>query len=145
MTTWNIKPGIIGVGCYSGFGGFTWAWSYRLTRTAEEQIAALLLDSARDHGLETAGRYGQLILAVLAVLAVPAALGEEPDMIGSVEVLRLGGVRAYPTRLGRRRVEPARRVAAPRHPVVYRLARIMSSRSWAWCMTAWCFPAQLGK
>ena len=51
-----------------------------------------------------------------------AALGEEPDLPGSVAVPRLEGVRAYPTRLGRRRVEPARRVAAPRHLVVYRLA-----------------------
>lgn len=90
--------------------------AYRLTRTAEEQIDALLLDSARDHGLETAGRYGQLILTVMA------ALGEEPGMIGSVEVPRLGGVRAYPIRLARRRIEPERRVATPRHLVVCRLA-----------------------
>jgi plasmid stabilization system protein ParE len=79
------------------------------------QIDALLLDSARNHGLEAAGRYGQLIMAVMS------ALGEEPDMLGSVLVPRLGGVRAYPTRLGRRRVEPARRVATPRHLIVYRL------------------------
>jgi plasmid stabilization system protein ParE len=90
--------------------------AYRLTRTAEEQIDSLLLDSARQHGLEAAGRYGQLILTVMA------ALGEEPHMIGSLEVPRLGGVRAYPTRLGRRRVEPGRRVASPRHLIVYRLA-----------------------
>ena len=90
--------------------------AFRLTRTAEDRIDALLLDSARDHGLETAGRYGQLILTVLA------ALGEEPNLPGSVAVPRLGGVRAYPTRLGRRRVEAARRIATPRHLVVYRQA-----------------------
>ena len=90
--------------------------AYRLTRTAEDQIDALLLDSARDHGLEAAGRYGQLILTVMA------ALGEEPQMIGSAEVPRLPGIRAYPTRLARQRVEPARRVASPRHLVIYRLA-----------------------
>ena len=90
--------------------------AYRLTRSAEEQLDALLLDSVRNHGLQAAGRYGQLILAIFK------ALGEEPDVIGSVEVPRLGGVRAYPTRLGRRRVEPGRRVATPRHLVVYRLA-----------------------
>ena len=90
--------------------------AYRLTRTAEDQIDALLLDSARDLGLEAAGRYGQLILTVMA------ALGEEPQMIGSAEVPRLPGIRAYPTRLARQRVEPARRVASPRHLVIYRLA-----------------------
>lgn len=50
------------------------------------------------------------------------ALGDEPEILGSVEVPHLAGVRAYPTRLARRRVEPARRVAAPRHLIVYRLA-----------------------
>jgi toxin ParE1/3/4 len=90
--------------------------AYRLTRTAEEQIDAILLKSAQDHGLKTAGRYGQLILTVMA------ALGEAPKMIGSVDVPHLGGVRAYPTRLGRRWVKPARRIATPRHLIVYRMA-----------------------
>ncbi|MFC7738709.1 type II toxin-antitoxin system RelE/ParE family toxin [Roseomonas sp. GCM10028921] len=89
--------------------------AYRLTKTAEDQIDTLLLESARDHGLEAAGRYGQLILTVMA------ALGEEPYLIGSVEVPRLLSIRAYPTRLARRRVEPARRVVSPRHLVIYRL------------------------
>lgn len=43
-------------------------------------------------------------------------------MPGSVEVPRVAGVRAYPTRLGRRQVEAVRRVAAPRHLIIYRLA-----------------------
>ncbi|WP_043364778.1 type II toxin-antitoxin system RelE/ParE family toxin [Belnapia sp. F-4-1] len=90
--------------------------AYRLTRTAEQQIDALLPDSARYHGLEAADRYGYLILTVMA------ALGEEPLMTGSVEVARLPGIRASPTRLGRRRADPARRVANPRHLVIYRLA-----------------------
>ncbi len=51
-----------------------------------------------------------------------AALGEAPDTPGSVEVPHLPGIRAYPTRLSRLRVEPSRRVAAPRHLVIYRLA-----------------------
>ena len=46
-----------------------------------------------------------------------AALGDEPNMLGSVEVPRLPGIRAYPTRLSRLRVEPTRRVATP-----YRMA-----------------------
>lgn len=90
--------------------------AYRLTRAAEEQIDALLLDSARTRGIEAAGRYGELILLAMA------ALGDEPDVLGSVEVPRLPGIRAYPTRLSRLRVQPTRRVAAPRHLVIHRLA-----------------------
>ena len=90
--------------------------AYRLTRAAEEQIDAILLRSARTHGLEAAGRYGQLLLVVMA------RLGEAPDMPGSVDVPRLSSIRAYPTRLSRLRVGPSRRVGAPRHLVIYRLA-----------------------
>ena len=43
-------------------------------------------------------------------------------MVGSNEVPRLEGVRAYPTRLSRRRVEPGRRVRTSRHLIIYRLA-----------------------
>ena len=89
--------------------------AYRLTRAAEDQIDAVLLDSARSYGLEAAGRYGQLILTAMA------ALGAEPRMVGSVEVPRLAGVLTYPIRHLRRRVEPARRVGNPRHLIVYRL------------------------
>ena len=51
-----------------------------------------------------------------------AALGDDLDMLGSVQIPRLPGIRVYPTRLSRLRVEPARRVAAPRHLVIYRQA-----------------------
>ncbi len=87
---------------------------YRLTRTAELHIDTLLLDSARDHGLQAAERYGQLILTAMT------ALGDNPRMIGSVEVARLRGVLAYPIRLLRQRAEPVRRVGNPRHLIVYR-------------------------
>lgn len=90
--------------------------AYRLTQAAEEQIDAFILGSARTWDLDAAGRYGQLILAVMA------ALGDELDMLGSVDVPRLPDIRAYPTRLSCLRVEPARRVAAPRHLVIYCLA-----------------------
>jgi toxin ParE1/3/4 len=90
--------------------------AYRLTGAAEEQIDALLLQSARVFGLEAAGRYGQLILVCMA------ALGDAPDMPGSVAVPRLAGIRAYPIRLSRYRVVSSRRVGAPRHLVIYRVA-----------------------
>jgi toxin ParE1/3/4 len=89
--------------------------AYRLTRAAEDQIDALLLESARGYGLEAAGRYGQLIQTAMATL------GDNPRMFGSVEVARVPGVLAYPLRLLLRRVEPARRVGSPRHLIVYRL------------------------
>lgn len=91
--------------------------AYRLTRAAEDQIDALLLDSARNYGLEAAGRYGQLILTAMA------ALGDDPRMVGSIEVPRLQGILAYPIRLLRRRAEPARRVGSPRHLMVYRVGQ----------------------
>ena len=88
--------------------------AYRLTQAAEEQIDGVLLESARRFGLDVAGRYGELILAVMA------ALGETPALIGSMPVSDLG-VRAYPMRLARLRVAPDRRIGRPRHLVVYRL------------------------
>ena len=89
---------------------------YRLTRAAEDQIDALLLESARTYGLEAADRYGHLILIAMA------ALGDQPDLPGYVGVPRLEGKRAYPTRLARRRVAAASRVGAPRHLIIYRRA-----------------------
>ncbi len=53
---------------------------------------------------------------------VMAEFGDKPDMSGSVEIPRLPGIRAYPARLSRLWMEPTRRVAAPRHLVIYRLA-----------------------
>lgn len=89
---------------------------YRLTAAAEAQFEAILRHSAEQHGIDAAGRYAELIRTVMQ------ALGEDPRLIGSVEVPRLPGVLAFPTRLGRQRVEPSRRVGRPRHLVVYRLA-----------------------
>ena len=89
---------------------------YRLTRAAEGQIDSILLESARTHGIEAAGRYGLLLVTAMAALA------DDPALPGSVEVSRLPGIRAYPARLGRMRVEAARRVREPRHLIVYRVA-----------------------
>lgn len=90
--------------------------AYRLAKAAEDQIDAVLLESARAHGVEAAGRYGRLILTAMA------AIGDDPGLVGSVEVSRLRGVRAYPPRLSRTKVEPARRVGRPRHLIIYRMA-----------------------
>ena len=89
------------------------AWSvYRLAGTAEARLDALLLDSARVHSLEAAGRHGPLILTVMA------ALGNDPPRPGLIEVSRLQGIHACPPRLRRRRVEAARRAGTLRHRVV---------------------------
>lgn len=50
-----------------------------------------------------------------------AALGNDPPLLGSIEVPRLRGIHACPLRLGRHRVETARRAGTPRQLVVYRL------------------------
>jgi len=51
-----------------------------------------------------------------------AALGDDPRLPGSSDIPHLPGIRAYPTRLSRLRIEPARRIRAPRHLIVYRAA-----------------------
>lgn len=91
--------------------------SYRLLGSAEDQVDRILLVSAREWGIEAAGRYHRLMLAVFA------ALGASPDLRGSHEVAKIVGVRAYPLRLGRARVEQGQRVGVPRHIVVYRTGR----------------------
>jgi plasmid stabilization system protein ParE len=88
---------------------------YRLTRAAERQIDEILLECARTLGIDAAGRYGLLLLTIMA------ALGDDPALFGSVEVPRLNGIRAYAVRLGRRRVAVAYRVREPRHLIIYRV------------------------
>jgi len=91
--------------------------SYRLLGSAEDQVDRVLLASAREWGIDAAGRYHRLILAVFA------AVGACPDLRGSHEVVKVTGVRAYPLRLGRTRVEHGQRIRLPRHIVVYRRGR----------------------
>lgn len=90
--------------------------TYRLTQAAENQLYDILLVSARRHGIAAAGRYNRLILATMA------ALGNDPRLLGSSDIPRLPGIRAYPTRLSRNKIEPSRRVRAPRHLIIYRVA-----------------------
>ena len=74
-----------------------------------------MLAGAREWGLEAAERYHQLMLALLSALGASSALP------GSRDVLKVGGVMAYPLRLGRSRVDPDQRVGSPRYIVVYRI------------------------
>lgn len=90
--------------------------AYRLARSAEDQIEAILLRSAQSHGFEAASRYEVLILAAMT------EIGEYPDRPGSSGIPRLPGIRAYPLRLSRAMVEPAFCVRAPPHLVIYRVA-----------------------
>lgn len=91
--------------------------SYRLLGTAEDDIDRILLQSARQWSIEAAGRYDRLMRAVFA------ALGTTPALPGSHDVAKIAGVRAYPLRLGRSRVELEHRVSHPRHIVVYRVGQ----------------------
>lgn len=90
--------------------------AYRIMRAAKDQIDAVIIRSTRDHGTEAARRYSLLILAAMT------AVGDAPQLPGSNNVPRLPGIRAYPTRLSRRVVDPSHRVRTPRHVVVYRVA-----------------------
>jgi toxin ParE1/3/4 len=90
--------------------------TYRLLEGAEDDIDRILLRSAAEWGIPAAGRYHQLMLAVFAWV------GMEPDSLASRPVARVAGFRVLPLRIGRRLVDPAFRVANPRHIVVYRVA-----------------------
>jgi toxin ParE1/3/4 len=87
----------------------------RLVGRAEDQIDALLLESARKWGIAAAGNYHRLMLTAFTALAA------SPMLLGSRRIDRIVGVRAYPLRLGRSLVEPDQRAGQPRHIVVYRL------------------------
>ena len=89
--------------------------SYRLLAGAAADIDRILLESAREFGIEAAGRYDLLMRSVFA------AVGASPDRPGSQEVATVAGVRVYPLRLGRGLVARDQRVGHPRHVVVYRM------------------------
>ena len=91
--------------------------SYRLIRSAEDDIDRILLGGAAEWGLAAAARYNRLMLTTFA------ALGAVPDLRGSRAVPGVAGVRAYHLRLCRKRIKQGGRVGQPRHLVVYRVAR----------------------
>jgi len=89
---------------------------YRLVGHAEDRIDQVVMDSARQFGIEAAVRYNKLILAALA------AVGDNPSLTGSKPVPRLQEVRMFPLRLAGRFAAPDDRVSRPRHLVIYRMA-----------------------
>lgn len=84
--------------------------SYRLVGRAEDQIDRILLESAREWGLERAARYHRLIV------------GDAPTLPGSREIPQIAGLKSYPLRRARHLVKRELRVGDPRHVVVYRIA-----------------------
>ena len=88
---------------------------FRLAGRAEDRIDAVLLESARQWGIDAAARYHQLMLAAVV------ALGDNPTLPGSREIPRVPGLRTYHLRSARRLVVPEQRVGRPRHLVVYRV------------------------
>lgn len=90
--------------------------SCRLAGAAQDQIDRIILESARNWGVEAAARYHGLMLSAFA------ALGASPALFGSRDLATVPGVRVFPLRLGRRLVEQDQRVGQPRHIVVYRIA-----------------------
>jgi len=90
--------------------------AYRLVGHAEDRIDAILLESARRWGIETAARYHRLIIAAMT------AVGNAPALPGSRDVPKVSGVRALHLWSARRLVAPEHRVSEPTHVVVYRVA-----------------------
>lgn len=104
---------------------------YRFAGPAEDQIDRILLESAREWGVEAAARYHRLILATMS------AVGDDPTRPGARAVSRITGLRVFPLRLGRRLVQPEHRVKHPRHAIVYRVAPDGMVEIQAWFTTAW--------
>jgi len=88
---------------------------YRLVGHAESRIDQVVMDSARQFGLDAAVRYNKLILTALTVV------GTTPHLAGSKTVPRVPGLRVFPLRLASRFVAPTDRVGRPRHLIVYRV------------------------
>lgn len=89
---------------------------YRLAGRAEDQVDRILLEGAREWGLDAAARYHRLMLAAWA------ELGRDPGLRGVRPVARVPGVMAYPLRFAKHLVQPpAERVGRPRHVVVFRV------------------------
>lgn len=80
--------------------------SYRLAGHAEDRIDQVVLDSARQFGIDAADRYNKLILAAVA------AVGATPGLAGSKTVPRVQGLRMFPLRLAGRFVAVEDRVGA---------------------------------
>ena len=89
---------------------------YRLVGHAEDRIDQIVMDSAREFGLEAAVRYNKLIFAGLD------AVSATPGRRGSKAVSRVGDLRMFPLRLTVHLVAANDRVGRPRHLIVYRVA-----------------------
>lgn len=89
---------------------------YRLVGRADDQVDAILLESARQFGIDGAARYNRLLLAAWDAIAA------NPVLPGSRPVTGLLGVRSYHLRSARRLVAREHRVREPRHLVIYRQA-----------------------
>lgn len=90
--------------------------AYRLVGHAEDRIDQIVMDSARQFGLDAAVRYNKLIFAGLN------AVSANPGLRGSRAVSRVQGLRTFPLRLAVRFVGAEDRVGRPRHLIVYRVA-----------------------
>ena len=83
---------------------------------AERQIDRILLESAREFGIDAAARYHRLMLVTMAAIA------DMPGRLGSRAIHPVAGVRVYPLRLARAFVERKDRITRPRHLIIYRIA-----------------------
>jgi toxin ParE1/3/4 len=89
--------------------------NYRLVGPAERQIDQILLQSAREFGIEAAARYHRLLLAAMD------AVGESPGRPGARDIPRIKGLRVFHLRSARRLVAAEYRVGQPRHLIVYQV------------------------
>lgn len=89
--------------------------AYRLSLSAEEDLAAIRAKGIREWGRIVADRYDLLLDTVIAEIV------QNPLLPGSTAVPKAAGVFTYPIRLSRDHVPAPDRIGVPRHVIVYRV------------------------
>jgi toxin ParE1/3/4 len=90
--------------------------AFRLSQRAREDIRRILVYSFEAYGRDGADRYNMLLTTAIE------AVGNHPDIIGSLPIRRKPGVRSYSIAHSKGHVPRGQRVRNPGHKLVYRLA-----------------------
>jgi toxin ParE1/3/4 len=90
--------------------------AFRLSDRARDDINRILAYSFEAYGRDAADRYNLLLTTAIE------AVGNHPDLIGTLPVRRKPGVRWYSISFSKAHVPRGQRVRNPGHKLVYRLA-----------------------
>jgi toxin ParE1/3/4 len=90
---------------------------YRLSLSAEDELAVIRAKGIREWGRIVADRYDLLLDTVIAEIV------ENPFLPGSAVVPKTAGAFTYAIKLSKTHVPARDRIKTPRHVVVYRVAK----------------------